>query len=192
MKYIISEKRTTDIELILLTETCNIILQGMKIHVKDKDMDYVTIPCTIGDIQFKKALIDLGASMSLMPFSIYRKLGIGTIQDTRMKLQFIYHSVKRPYSIVEDILVKIDKFMFPDDFVILEMSKGRCMIDIEDGTVTLKVYDEELKIDVQNTMRYKDDVETSNIVKVLDIVIAQSIQNQIFKLPLERVLSLSA
>lgn len=66
------------------------------------------------------------------------------------------------------------------------------MIDIEDGTVTLKVYDEELKIDVQNTMRYKDDVETSDIVKVLDVVIAQSIQNQIFKLPLERVLSLSA
>lgn len=95
----------------------------MKIHVKNKDMGYVTIPCTIGDIQFKKALIDLGASMSLMPLSIYRKLGIGTIQDTRMKLQFVYHSVKILYSIVEDILVKIDKFMFLDDFVIFEMSK---------------------------------------------------------------------
>ena len=77
---------------------------------------------------------------------------------------------------VEDVLVKIDKFVFSVDFVILEMPEdeeiplilgrpfletGRCLIDIEEGTMTLKVYDEELKIDVRNTMKYKDDVATS-------------------------------
>lgn len=80
-----------------------------------------------------------------------------------MTLQFSDHSVKRPYRVVEDVLVKIDKFVFPIDFVILEMLEDeeiplvlgrpfleteRCMIDIEEGTMTLKVYDEELKIDV--------------------------------------------
>lgn len=59
--------------------------------------------------------------MSLMPLSIYNKLGIGPVQDTRMTLQFVDHSVKKPYGIVEDVLVKIDKFVFPVDFVILEM-----------------------------------------------------------------------
>ncbi|XP_050890761.1 uncharacterized protein LOC127096205 [Lathyrus oleraceus] len=97
------------------------ILQGMKIPVKKKDRGYVSIPCTIGDRKFKKALIDLGASVSLMPLSIYKKMGLGTVQDTRMTLQFADRLVRRPYRIMEDVLVKIDKFVFPVDFVILEM-----------------------------------------------------------------------
>lgn len=100
MKDIISKKHTIDTELVLLIETCSAILQGMKIPVKKKDKGSVTIPCIIGDKSFKKALIDLGASVSLMPLSIYRKLGIGTVQDTRMILQFADHLVKRPYGII--------------------------------------------------------------------------------------------
>ncbi|XP_058745880.1 uncharacterized protein LOC131618730 [Vicia villosa] len=172
MKDIISKKRTIESDPIILTETCSAILQGMKIPVKKKDRGSVTIPCTIGDWSFKKALIDLGASVSLMPLSIYKRLGIGKVQDTRMTLQFADQSVKRPYGVVEDVLVKIDKFVFPVDFVILEMPEdeeipiilgrpfletGRCLIDIEEGTKTLKVYDEELKIDIRNTMKSAQD-----------------------------------
>ncbi|XP_050878163.1 uncharacterized protein LOC127081982 [Lathyrus oleraceus] len=139
------------------------LLEGMKIPLKKKDRGAATIPCTIRDRSFNKALIDLGVSVSLMPLSIYKKLGIGVVQDTRMTLQFADHSVKKPYGIVEDVLVKIDKFVFLVDFVILEMPEdgeiplilgrpfletGRCLLNIEEGTMTLKVYDEELKIDV--------------------------------------------
>ena len=99
------------------------------------------------------------------------------MQDTRMTLQFADHSVKIPYRIVEDVLVKIDKFVFLVDFVILEMPEDEeiqiilgipfleteiCLIDIEEGIMTLKVYDEELKIDVPNTMKYKDDMATKS------------------------------
>ncbi|XP_058745816.1 uncharacterized protein LOC131618655 [Vicia villosa] len=206
MKDVISKKRTIDHDPIILTETCSAILQGMKIPVKKKDRGSVTIPCTIGDRLFKKALIDLGASVSLMPLSIYKRLGIGNIQNTRMTLQFADHSVKRPYGIVEDVLVKIDKFMFLVDFVILEMPEdeeipiilgrpfletGRCLIDIEEGTMTLKVYDEELKIDVRNTMKYKDDVATSQHIEVIDQVITNEHALTSQQLPLERVLSSS-
>ncbi|XP_050889794.1 uncharacterized protein LOC127095102 [Lathyrus oleraceus] len=109
MKDIISKKRSTDTEPIILTETRSAILQGMKILVKKKDRGSVTIPCIIGDRKFKKALIDLESSVSLMPLSIYKKLGISSVQDTRMTLQFADRSVRRPYGIVEDVLVKIDK-----------------------------------------------------------------------------------
>lgn len=88
MKDIISKKRITDTEPIILTETCSAIFQGLKIPVKKKDRGAVTIPCTIGDRSFKRALIDLGASIILMPLSIYKNLGIGKVQDTRMTLQF--------------------------------------------------------------------------------------------------------
>ncbi|XP_050909849.1 uncharacterized protein LOC127123689 [Lathyrus oleraceus] len=94
MKDIISKKHSTNVDPIILTETCSAILQGMKIHVKKKDRGSVTIPCTIGDRKFKKALIDLGANVSLMSLSIYKKLGLGTVQDTRMTLQFSDRSVR--------------------------------------------------------------------------------------------------
>lgn len=144
--------------------------------------------------------------MSRMHLSIYKKLGIGVVQDIRMTLQFVDHSVKKPYGIVDDVLVKIDKFVFPMDFVILEMPKdekipfilgipfleiGRCLIDIEEGNMTLKVYDEELKIYVCNTMKYKDDIGISHTIEVIYQVIADDSPLNAPQLPLERVLSLS-
>ncbi|XP_050875678.1 uncharacterized protein LOC127079323 [Lathyrus oleraceus] len=125
MKDIISKRQTIDTNLIILTETCSVILRGMKILMKKKDRGDVTIPCTIGDRSFKIDLIDLGASVSLIALSIYKKLGIGVVQDTRMTLQFVDHSVKKPYGIVDDVLVKIDKFVFPMDFVVLEMPEDK-------------------------------------------------------------------
>ncbi|XP_050889475.1 uncharacterized protein LOC127094725 [Lathyrus oleraceus] len=104
MKDIISKKHSTDIDPIILTETCSVILQGMKIPVKNKDRGLVTIPCTIG---------------------------IDTVQDTRMTLQFADRSVRRPYGIVEDILVKIDKSKIPPRRILTgkqqlaEMAKSR-------------------------------------------------------------------
>ncbi|XP_050897159.1 uncharacterized protein LOC127103978 [Lathyrus oleraceus] len=184
MKDIISKRRTTDINPIILIETCSAILQGMKIPIKKKDRGVVTIPCTIGDMSFNKALIDMGASVSLMSLSIYKKLGIGVVQDTKMTLQFADHSIKKPYGIVEDALVKIDKFIFSVDFVILEIPEdeeiplilgrpfletGRCLINIEEGTMTLKVYDEELKIDVRNTMRQVPENEPNSELREMSL-----------------------
>ncbi|XP_058733559.1 uncharacterized protein LOC131605188 [Vicia villosa] len=206
MKDIIAKKQTIADHPIILTETCSAILQGLKIPVKKKDRGAVTIPCTIGDRSFKRALIDLGASISLMPLSIYKKLGIGAIQDTRMTLQFADHSVKRPYGVVQDVLVKVDKFVFPVDFVILEMPEdeempiilgrpfletGRVMIDMDGGTLTLKVYDEELKINVHNTMKHKEDIGTSSNIQVLQQVVESDHVKSVSQLPLERVLSMS-
>ncbi|XP_050915329.1 uncharacterized protein LOC127130347 [Lathyrus oleraceus] len=206
MKDIISKRRAIDTDLIILTETCSVILQGMKIPMKKKDRGAITIPCTIGDRSFKKDLIDLGASVSLMSLSIYKKLGIGVVQDTRMTLQFTDHSVKKPYGIVEDVLVKIDRFVFPVDFVILEMPEdeeiplilgipfletGRCLINIEERTMTLNVYDEELKIDVRNSMKYKYDICTSHTIEVLDQVMMYESPLNAPQLPLEKMLSLS-
>ncbi|XP_050916501.1 uncharacterized protein LOC127131632 [Lathyrus oleraceus] len=189
MKDIISKKSSTNIDPIILTETCCVILQGMKIPVKEKDRGYVTIPCTIGDRKFKKALIDLGTSVSLISLSIYKKLELGTVQDTMMTLQFADRSVKRPYGIMEDVLVKIDKFVFLVDFVILEMPEYE-EIPLILGSLFFR-NDEELKIDARNIMQYKYDVGTSHTVGVIDQVIAQGIEMKTPQLPLERVLSLS-
>lgn len=164
MKDIIYKKKTTGDKTVILFEKCSVTLNGMKTPIKHKDLGYVIIPCIIRDKTFKKALIKLGASVTLMPISIYMSLSIGTHIDTSMTLHFIDYIIKCPYGKVGDVLVKIDTFIFIVDFFIyLEMFEdedtllilgqpllliGRCMIDLEDGTLTLKMYDEVVKLNV--------------------------------------------
>ena len=67
-----------------------------------------------------KALCDLGASINLIPLSIYKKLGLGDPKPTAMRLLMANRTTKRPIWILHDVLVKVESFMFPIDFVILD------------------------------------------------------------------------
>ena len=125
MKEIISNKRKLEEhETVALTEECSAILQK-KLPPKLKDPGSFTIPCTIGDSFFDKALCDLGASINLMSFSVFRKLGFGEAKPTTVSLQLADRSIKYPRGIIEDILVKVDKFIFPVDFIMLDMEEDQ-------------------------------------------------------------------
>ena len=80
---------------------------------KKQDPGAFTIPCTIGLLHFAKALCDLGASINLMPLSIYKKLGLGDPKPTAMRLLMADRTVKRPIGILHDVLVKVESFIFP-------------------------------------------------------------------------------
>ena len=86
-----------------------------------KDPGSFTIPCMIGDSTFDKALCNIGPSINLMPLSVFRKLGLGEVKPTTISLQMADHSLRFPRGIIEDVLVKVDKFIFPMDFVVLDM-----------------------------------------------------------------------
>ncbi len=81
-------------------------------HQKLKDPGSFTIPCMIGNSLFEKALCDLGASINLMPLSVYKKLGLGEAKPTTVSLQLADRSIKYPRGMIEDVLVKVDKFIF--------------------------------------------------------------------------------
>ncbi|XP_070020616.1 uncharacterized protein [Nicotiana sylvestris] len=85
-----------------------------------------TIPCTIGSANFARALCDLGASINLMPYYVFKTLDIGQPRATSMRLQMADRTMKRPLGIIDDVLVRVDKFIFPSDFVILD-----CEVDYE-------------------------------------------------------------
>uniref|UniRef100_A0A2N9IPP2 Reverse transcriptase/retrotransposon-derived protein RNase H-like domain-containing protein n=1 Tax=Fagus sylvatica TaxID=28930 RepID=A0A2N9IPP2_FAGSY len=70
--------------------------------------------------KIEKALLDLGASVNLLPYSVYEQLGLGELKPTGIILQLADRSVKTPRGIVEDVLVQIDKFYFPVDFIVLD------------------------------------------------------------------------
>ena len=88
-----------------------------------KDSGSFTVPCEIGGTIFEKALCDLGASINLMPLSIFRKLGLGEAKPTRVTLQMADRSIKHPRGVIEDVFVKVDKFIFLADFVVLDMEE---------------------------------------------------------------------
>ena len=102
-----------------LTEHVSAIIQS-KYPVKYKDPGSPTIPVNIGGNCIDKALLDLGASLNLMPYSVYLQLGLGELKPTTITLSLADRSVKIPKGIVEDVLVKIDKFYYPVDFVVLD------------------------------------------------------------------------
>ena len=102
-----------------LTEHVSALIQS-KYPVKYKDPGSPTIPVNIGGNFINKALLDLGASVNLMPHSVYLQLGLGELKPTSITLSLADRSVKIPKGIVEDVLVKIDKFYYPVDFVLLD------------------------------------------------------------------------
>jgi hypothetical protein len=103
-----------------LTEQVSSILQ-CKLPIKYKDPGCPTIACMIGVSQINKALLDLGTSVNLLPYSVYLQLGLGELKLTTVTLQLADKSMKRPRGIIEDVLIKIDKFYFPVDFIVIDM-----------------------------------------------------------------------
>ena len=102
-----------------LTEQVSAIIQS-KNPVKYKDPGSPTISVNIGGNCIDKSLLDLGASVNLLPYSVYKQLGLGELKPTNITLSLADRSVKIPKGIVEDVLVKIDKFYYPVDFVVLD------------------------------------------------------------------------
>ena len=106
-----------------LTEHVSALIQS-KYPVKYKDPGSSTIPVNIGGKCIDKALLDLGASVNLMPFSVHMQLGLGELKPTSITLSLADRSVKIPKGIVDDVLVKINKFYYPVDFVVLNTEQS--------------------------------------------------------------------
>ena len=103
----------------------------------------------------------------LYPF--FRRLGLGEARPTTVSLQLVDRSLKHPRGVIEDVLVKVDKFIFPTDFIVLDMegdkeiliilgrpflATGRAMIDVQKGELKLRVKDDELRFSVFNVVRH--------------------------------------
>ncbi|KAK8612947.1 hypothetical protein V6N13_104272 [Hibiscus sabdariffa] len=163
LKDTVSRKtRIGEFETAAATETCLAMMHN-KVPAKKTDPGSFTIPCSIGHNYSTKALCDPGASINLMPKSIFQKLGIGEAKPTTVMLQLADHSFVQPEGKIEDILVRVDKFIFPADFMILYceadehapiilgrpfLVTGRVMIDFEKGELALRVDEEQVKIKV--------------------------------------------
>ncbi|RVW64736.1 Transposon Ty3-I Gag-Pol polyprotein [Vitis vinifera] len=102
-----------------LTEQVSAIIQS-KSPVKYKDPGCPTISVNIGGTHVEKALLNSGASVNLLPYSVFKQLGLGGLKPTAITLSLADRSVKIPRGVIEDVLVQVDKFYYPVDFVVLD------------------------------------------------------------------------
>ena len=153
LKELLNGKRTMDIcETIKATEECSAVLLD-KLPRKSKDPGSFIIPCTFSDSIHIRALCDSGASVNLMPLSIYKKLGLGEPRPTKTTIQLADRSTVYPQGIAEDVIVQVD-LHFSVDFLVMAMEEdrdvplilgrpfpmtGQAMIDFKEGTLTLSM-----------------------------------------------------
>ncbi|GJV79648.1 putative reverse transcriptase domain-containing protein [Tanacetum coccineum] len=126
---------------------------------KEKDPESFTLPCFIHNVCFDNALVDLGASVSVMPLLTYLNLGLGELAHTKLTIELADRTVKYPKGIAENVLVRIGKFTFPVDFIILDTPEdikvplilgrpflpiARAKIDVYKRNITLRVGEENI------------------------------------------------
>jgi len=183
MKELLTKKRKIpDQETFELEAGCSAIIQK-SLPQKFRDPGSFTLPVTIGNLTMGRALLDLGASINLIPLSMLKKIGEVEVKPTRMTLQLADRSIKHPYGIVEDMIVKVDKFLFPVDFVVMDMEEdaavplilgrpfmktAKIIIDVDKGELKVCVQDEEVSFDVFEAMKHPSGARECFRVDVLD------------------------
>ena len=163
-----NRRKFEKIEVMTLNEEGSAILKN-KIPLKKKDRDSFTIPVSIGEKNLGRALCDLGASINLMPLSIYKTLGINEARPTSFTIQLVDRSITYPEGKIEDILIQVDKFIFLENFIILDyevdrdvpiilerpfLKTGRTLVDVYHGSIILRISDQKVEFNINDNMKY--------------------------------------
>nr|GEX28847.1 putative reverse transcriptase domain-containing protein [Tanacetum cinerariifolium] len=173
-----------------LNENCSAMLLK-KVPEKLGDPSKFLIPCDFPGIDVCHALADLGASINLMPLSIWKKLSLPELTLTRMTLELADRSITRPKGVAKDVFVKVGKFHFPTNFVVVDfeadprvplilwrsfLRTGHALIDVHGEEITLMVNDESVTFNLNQTMRYSLTYDDNYVNRVDVFDIAYSFQ----------------
>ena len=140
-----------------------------------QDPGSFTIPYEIGHADMGKALCDSGASINLMPLLVAKRLSLGELTPTTMTLKMENRTLAHPKGILEDVLIKVGKFIFPVDFVVIDLEEDKqvslllgrpflvtraALIDVKKGELTLKVRGEVVHFNLNHSLKQP---ELSNV-----------------------------
>jgi hypothetical protein len=168
-----------------VNENCSAVLLK-QLPEKLGDLGKFLIPCIFSGMVECYALADLGASINLMPHSVWKKLSLPELTPTCMTLELADRSISRPLGIAEDVFVKVGKFHFPADFVIVDFDAdprvplflgrgfhrtGRALIDVFDEEITLHVGTKAITFNLDQTSRYSSNYDSKSVnrIDVIDV-----------------------
>ncbi|XP_068320569.1 uncharacterized protein, partial [Pyrus communis] len=180
-----TKRRRANKEVVKVSENVSAVLQR-KLPTKCKDPGSFTIPCVIGHNRFEHAMLDLGASINVMPYSIYASMNLGELKQDGVIIQLADRSNAYPKGVLEDVLVQVNHLIFPADFYVLDMEDSahstslpillgrpfmktaRTKIDVYKGTLTMEFDGEVIDFNISETMRYPVDDHSCFSIDVID------------------------
>ncbi|GJW35739.1 reverse transcriptase domain-containing protein [Tanacetum coccineum] len=167
-----------------LNEHCSAVLLK-NLPEKLKDPGKFLIPYDFTRMDVCLALADLGASINLMPLSVWKKLSLPELTPTCMTLELVDRSISRPIGVAEDVIIKVGKFYFPADFVVIDFDADprvplilgrsflnirRALIDVYTGELTLRVGNNAVTFNLDQTSRYSSNYDNSiNRIDIIDV-----------------------
>ncbi|XP_038889384.1 uncharacterized protein LOC120079303 [Benincasa hispida] len=179
LKDISKKRKISDFESVALTQKCNALI-SINIPEKQRDPGSFTVPHSIGGIDVRHVLCDLGASINLMPLSIFKTIENGEATPTSVTLQLADRSITYPEENIKDVLIKVENFIFFIDFIILDYEADRdvsiilgcpflatekLLIDVHKGELTMRVDDQEIKFNLLNALKFLDNAESYQFIE---------------------------
>ncbi|XP_070675197.1 uncharacterized protein [Malus domestica] len=180
-----TKRRMSNKEVVKVSENVSAVLQR-KLPTKCKDPGSFTIPCVIGNTRFENAMLDLGASINVMPYSIYASMNLGELKKDSVIIQLADRSNVYPKGVLEDVLVQVNHLIFPADFYVLDMEDSvhstslpillsrpfmktsHTKIDVFKGTLMMEFDGEVIDFNISETMRYPVDDHSCFSIDVID------------------------
>ncbi|CAN6716175.1 unnamed protein product [Malus baccata var. baccata] len=180
-----TRKRMSTKEVVKVGENVSAILQR-KLPPKCKDPGSFTIPCVIGNTRFESAMLDLGASINVMPYSIYASMNLGALKNDGVIIQLADRSNAYPNGVLEDVLVQVNHLVFPTDFYVLEMDESdhapslpillgrpfmktaRTKIDVYSGTLSMEFDGEVVNFNLSDSIKYPSDDHSCFSIDIID------------------------
>ena len=168
------KRRIMDKEVVNMGRNVSSLIKkpAVRMPQKCKDPGMFFVPCIIGSTKFDNAMLDLGASINVMPLSVFTSLHLGPLKSTGVVIQLANRSTVNPAGVLEDVLVRVDKLIFPADFYILDMKDdegmssttiilgrpfmmtARTKIDVHAGSLTMEIGDEKVQFNVLEAMKH--------------------------------------
>ncbi|CAN6567565.1 unnamed protein product [Malus baccata var. baccata] len=180
-----TRKRMSTKEVVKVGENVSAILQR-KLPPKCKDPGSFTIPCVIGNTRFESAMLDLGASINVMPYSIYASMNLGALKNDGVIIQLADRSNAYPKGVLEDVLVQVNNLVFPADFYVLEMDESdhapslpillgrpfmktaRTKIDVYSGTLSMEFDGDVVNFNLSDSIKYPSDDHSCFSIDIID------------------------
>ena len=191
---------------VFMTEQSTSLIKN-NLPPKYKDPGSLTISIVVGNSKLGHTLVDLGASVNLLPYSVYVELGLGELEPTNITLQLVDRSVKIPRGIVKDVLVQVDKFYFPVDFVVLNtqpvvnqgtqfpvilgrpfLATANAIIHCRGGLMTLSFGNMTVNLNIFNVIKEIEDDEDVCEVNMIEYVVQNYVDHVSYDDPLKSCL----
>nr|GFC21710.1 reverse transcriptase domain-containing protein [Tanacetum cinerariifolium] len=178
-----NQDKLYELAKIPLNENCSVMILK-KLPEKLEDPGKFLFPCDFSGMDVCHALADLGSSINLMPLSIWKKLSPPELTHTQMTLELADRSITHPKIVAEDVFVEVGKFHFPIDFVVVDfeanprvplilgrsfLRTGRALTDVYGEEITLRVNDEAVTFNLNQTTRYSSNYDDLSVNRI-DII----------------------